>query len=110
MSDKVLIIIGTGDHEKAKTGCRYAMRTLQEGWLERVKVVFFGPGERVLVENPDIQEMVKHIGQAEKPLACKAISDESGTSGRIEDLGVEVVYVGKIISDLIKEGWTPMVW
>ena len=110
MSDKVMVIIGTSDVDKAKTGVTYCMRTLQEGWLEDAQLIFFGPGEQVLLESEDIQNMVKQIATANTPMACKAISDQKGTSEKIKELGVDVVYVGKIISDNIKAGYVPMVW
>jgi len=43
MSSKLLVIIATGENEKALTGLMYASRTLAEGWMDEVKVVFFGP-------------------------------------------------------------------
>ena len=110
MSDKVLIIIATSDHGKAQTGVTYAMRTMQEGWMGEVKLIFFGPGQNVLLENKAIQDMVKVIGEAEKPLVCKRIADSVDQAKDYEALGVDVVYVGKVISDLIKEGYVPMVW
>lgn len=110
MAGKVVTIIATSDPEKARTGVMYTMRALQEGWLEEVKLIFFGPGEQVLLEDEAVQKMVSRIKEAETPLACKFLSDRDGTSEQIEELGVEVVYVGKIISDLIGEGYTPMIW
>jgi hypothetical protein len=38
------------------------------------------------------------------------LSDRDGISDRIEGMGITVDYVGMIIADLIKEGYTPMVW
>ncbi len=110
MAGKVISIIATSDPEKARTGVMYTMRALQEGWLEDVKLIFFGPGEHVLLEDEAVQKMVKRIQEAETPMACKFLSDRDNTSEQIEELGVEVVYVGSIISDLISRGYTPMVW
>ena len=110
MGDKVLVIISTGDKDAAKTGVMWSMRCLQEGWMDEVKVIFFGPGERVLIENADVQSMVSQINEAEKVLACKFLADQEGTTDKIESLGVDVVYVGQVIADHIKDGFTPMVW
>ncbi len=110
MSDKALVIISTGDAAKARTGLMWSMRCLQEGWLEEVKVVFFGPGENVLLADEQAQNFVREIQKAEPPIACKFLADREGTTEAIEKLGVEVVYVGKIIADHIRDGWTPLVW
>ncbi len=110
MSSKLLVIIATGENEKALTGLMYASRTLSEGWMDEVKVVFFGPSERLLVEDQLIAKTAKELCAAEKPFACKFISDRDGISEKIEALGVNVDYVGTIISDFIKDGYVPMVF
>ena len=110
MSSKLLVIIATGENEKALTGLMYAGRTLSEGWMDKVKVIFFGPSERLLVEDKQIAQAAKEMSNVEKPIACKFISDRDGISEQIEDCGVKVDYVGTIISDLIKDGYVPMVF
>jgi hypothetical protein len=110
MGSKVVVIISTGEKEKAMTGLMYARNSKERGWMEEVKVIFFGPSENLLVKDEDIQEMAMQIGQDEKPVACKFLSDRDGISENIESLGVDVEYVGTIISDLIKDGYIPMVF
>jgi len=110
MSSKLLVIIATGENEKALTGLMYASRTLSEGWMDKVKVIFFGPSERLLVKDKRIAQAAKEISDVEKPIACKFISDREGISEKIEDCGVKVDYVGTIISELIKDGYVPMVF
>lgn len=110
MSSKLLVIIATGENEKALTGLMYAHRTLSEGWMDAVKVIFFGPSERLLVQDELIAKTAKEIGAIEKPIACKFISDREGISEKIEELGVKVDYVGIIISNFLKDGYVPMVF
>jgi hypothetical protein len=110
MASKVLVIIATGEAEKALTGLMYAYRTMSEGWIDDVKVVFFGPSERLLVKDERIAQISQQICEAEKPFVCKFISDQEGISEQIESLGLKVEYVGTIISDFIKEGYIPMVF
>ena len=54
MRSKLLVIIATGENKKALTGLMYASRTLAEGWMDKVRVIFFGPSERLLVEDERI--------------------------------------------------------
>ena len=110
MGSKLLVIISTGEKEKAMTGLMYAMRALSEGWMDDVKVMFFGPSEKLLVQDENIAGIAKEIAAKSKPLACKFLSDRDGISEKIADLGVDVEYVGTIISDLIKDGYVPMVF
>ena len=105
-----MVIIATGENEKALTGLMYASRSLSEGWLDDVKVIFFGPSERLLVEDDLIGQTAKEMAMKEKPIACKFISDRDGISEKIEGLGLKVDYVGTIISDFIKDGYVPMVF
>ncbi|HHQ47889.1 MAG TPA: hypothetical protein ENK19_03295 [Acidobacteria bacterium] len=51
MSSKVLIIISTGEEEKALTGLTYASKAIANSSLEEVRVVFCGPSERLLAES-----------------------------------------------------------
>ena len=110
MSSKLLVIIATGENEKALTGLMYASRTLSEGWMDEVKVIFFGPSERLLVEDQLIAKTAKELSAVEKPIACKFISDRDGISEKIEALGVKLEYVGTTISNFIKDGYVPMVF
>jgi len=58
----------------------------------------------------EVAERVKEVALVGESFACKAISDREGLSEEVEKLGVKVEYVGSIISDLIKDGYLPMVW
>ena len=111
MSDKVLVIVGTGERDKALAGTMYAVNAKKYGWLADVKLVFFGPSEQLLLEDEDLQEMVMEYHRQEgTALACRYIADRGGHSDGLSALGVEVVYVGEKISNLIRDGYTPMVW
>jgi hypothetical protein len=110
MTDKVVVIIATGDKDKALTGLMYAKNALKRGWLEDVKVVYFGPSERLMVEDADVASAAIEAASLGGAYACKAISDRENISEKIDDMGVSVEYVGSIISDYIKHGYVPMVW
>lgn len=110
MGSKLLVIIATSEKEKALTGLMYARNAMKQSWLEDVKVVFFGPSERLIVQDEQVADEVKDIALLGETFACKSISDMEGFSEEVEKLGVKVEYVGSIISNLIKEGYLPMVW
>jgi len=110
MTDKVLVIIATGDKAKALTGLMYAKNALKREWLEDVKVVYFGPSERLMVEDADVASAAIEVASLGEAYACKAISDRENISEKIDEMGVRVEYVGSIISDYVKQGYIPMVW
>ncbi len=111
MSDRIIAIISTNEPGKARTGTMFAVNALKHGWLEDVKLFIFGPAEELLLRDAEMQRMLKEYQQMEETaVACKFIADRDGTSQKIAALGVRVEFVGKMISDLIKDGYTPMVW
>ncbi len=54
--------------------------------------------------------MTEEIAAMTDCFACKYLSDEQGVSEDLAEVGIRVEYVGTVISDLIKEGYVPMVW
>lgn len=110
MSSKLLVILATKDKEKALTGLMYAKNAIKREWLDDVKVIYFGPVEKLMAEDPDVANAAIEIASMAETFACKAISDRQEISGEIDKMGVKVEYVGSIISDHIKDGYVPMVW
>lgn len=106
-----MVIIATGSEEKAVAGLMYARNAIKNRWLDDVKVVFFGPSEQLVAAYDDrVAFFVKEITALTNCFACKAISDEKGVSEKLAEVGIEIEYVGTVISDLIKKGYVPMVW
>lgn len=111
MSNKIVAIISSGEAGKARTGARYATNALKQGWLEDVKLFIFGPAEQLLLKDVELQKMLQEYQQLQETVvACKFIAERDGLSEGIAALGIQVEFVGKMISDLIKDGYTPMVW
>ena len=105
-----MVIIGTGDRDKALAGLMYTRNVLKYKWLAHVKVVFFGPSEQLAASDARVRNMTEEVVAVTDCFACKAISDEKGVSENLAEIGVKIEYVGNIISDSIKEGYVPMVW
>ena len=110
MASKVVVILSTGEKEKAFTGMMYALNAQKNKWLDEVKVIFFGPFEDLLCRDAEVAEFASQLLTYETPIACKRLSDTAGISERLKELGYQVEYVGTIISDLIKNGYVPMVF
>lgn len=110
MGSKLLVIIATGEKEKALTGLMFAKNAWGGAWFEDIKIVFFGPSEKLIVQDGEVADEVKAISVIGESLACKAISDKEGISEEIEKFGLRVVGVGPVISKFINEGYIPMVW
>lgn len=110
MESKVLIILSTAEKDKAITGILYATNAIKYGWLNDVKVCFFGPFEKLVAEDEQVQEWVTPLLEHHVPVACKFISDSHGVSEKLMQLGIQVEYVGELVSNSIKDGYLPMVF
>ncbi len=112
MKPKVLVIVssGRGEKDKALTGFMYATNAVRNGWAD-VKLILFGPVEDLVAENdPEIMKAIENFAKvSEKPLACRRIAENKNYLEKIEEK-VNTVYVGSIISNLIAEGYTPLVF
>lgn len=110
MSSRLLVIIATAEKDKALAGLMFARNAIEEAWMGDVKIVFFGPSERLVVTDKQLSNEAREIASLGEVFACKAISDREGFSDDIETLGVKVEFVGSRISELLKQGYVPMVW
>lgn len=111
MSDKVVVIISTSEVEKAKTGMMYAVNAVLNKWMEDVKLVIFGPAEELLLKNIEFKDFLIQFQEAGgSPMACRFIAERDEIDKKLTALGVNVEYVGSIISGLIKEGYVPLIW
>ena len=104
-SEKLVVLWTSGDKEVAeKMVLMYTFNSKRFNWWKDVTLVVWGPSQKVLVENKDIQDYVNKIkeqGTAVK--ACKGCSDLYGISDQLEQCGVEVKYMGEI-TEYMKEG------
>jgi len=110
MGSKLLVVIASGDRETALAGLMYARNVIKYKWLNDAKVVFFGPSEQLAANDEEVGNKAREIAALTDCFACKAISDEQNVSRNLAETGVKVEYVGDIMSNLIKEGYLPMVW
>jgi hypothetical protein len=89
----------------------YATNALRHSWMKEVKTVVFGPSQKLSLKDKEIQGYLKDlIDQGNIPVTCKYIADEESIANDLSKLGLDVVYVGTLISDYIKADYIPMVF
>ncbi len=110
MKSKLLVIIATGEKGKALTGLMFAYNAIKNKWFTDIQVQFFGPFENLVIFDEQVTSEVRKITEIGQVLACKYISDRENISEKLESLGVSVEYVGPVITELINDGYIPMVW
>ena len=110
MSAKVAMILVTPLVEVLHRGLQFASSALRHGWLDEVKVVLFGAPEKIVLEDETLRELLMELRLQTEVIACRAVADKENLSPLFEELGVPVEFVGPLIGDYIRFGYTPMVW
>ena len=73
-------------------------------WWEEVTILIWGATAKLAAENVGIQERIKQALQAGvRVIACKGCSDQLEVSDRLEQLGVEVAYIGGELTRILKD-------
>lgn len=108
MFDKLLVVIVSAD-EKAVVGARMASRMVQRGTLADVRVLFFGPSERLLAEPPAaIADALATLPASAPPMACRAVATELGMADRLQAAGLELVQAGQEVERRMLDGYQVM--
>ena len=111
MSDKLAVILTSGDPQVLEMGLVYARNAISHKWFTDVRVYLFGPSEVTAVTDPELRKRVEAvIKEGVIPAACKWCSDKYNVSALLEELGCRVEYIGKPVSESIRDGYTPMTW
>jgi len=106
-SDNQCIVWSSGDREVAlKLVYMYAYNAKKRGWMDRVTLLVWGPSSKLLSVDEELQGKLAELEEVGVELvACKACADLYGVSDRLEELGIEVKYAGKMLADMQKDGW-----
>ena len=109
---KLLVIWSSADREVALHNVfMYTHNAKKQGWWDEVRLLLWGPSDRLLAEDAELQTRVRAMmADGVEVLACKACSDRLGTSEDLEALGVNVFYVGQALTEMLKEGWTTLTY
>ena len=81
----------------------YSTNSMINQWWDDVTVIIWGATVKLVAENDLIQnkiEMAQHVGVQFS--ACKACADELGVSDKLSELGIEVLYWGEGLTDILK--------
>lgn len=106
--EKLVVVWTSGDRDVAmKMVFMYAYNatTARFGWWQDITLVVWGPSAKLLAEDEELQAYVGKMREAGITLeACKACADMYGASESLAGLGVDVKYMGDVLTGYIKEG------
>ncbi|NIN73195.1 MAG: DsrE family protein [Gemmatimonadetes bacterium] len=81
----------------------YTLNAKRRSWFDEVQLIVWGPSSKLLSVDEELQAAVAEMGDAGVELvACKACADSYGVSGELEELGVEVKYMGVPLTEMLK--------
>lgn len=103
-----LVVLWTSENpEVAEKVCfMYTHNALKKGWFKNVILIVWGPSANLLASNSRIESKVKSmISDGIQLQACKACSDSYGVSEKLQDIGVEVIYMGMPLTKYLKSGY-----
>lgn len=81
----------------------YGINALLKGWWEKVTMIIWGAPAKLVSEDTTIQKKVKEALDAGVHIsACKACADQLGVTETLEKLGIEVIYWGIPLTDILK--------
>ena len=99
----IAIIWTSGDRDVALNMVfMYALNAKRREWANEVELVVWGPSAKLLSHDVELQERVAamhEVGVVFK--ACKACSDGYGVSDKLQELGVDVKYMGVELTEYI---------
>jgi hypothetical protein len=81
----------------------YTINALKHGWWERVTLVIWGATAQLVNEDALIQARIQEAQEVGVSVtACKACADQLGVSERLEELGIDVQYLGIALTNVLK--------
>ena len=104
--DTLNIIWSSADKEVAlKMVFMYAHNSKLRNWWQAVRLIVWGPSAKLLAEDTELQMQIESMREAGVSIcACKKCADEFGVSENLSRLGVDVKYMGELLTDILKRG------
>ena len=103
---KLLVVWTSGDRDVAlKMVFMYIHNAKLNGWWDQVQLLVWGPSSKLLSVDTELQEYVKKMKDAGIILtACKACADSYGVSESLQNMGIDVKYMGVPLTEMLKTG------
>lgn len=83
----------------------YATNSVKNSWWDEVNVIIWGASAKLVGNDTQVQtEVMEMIARGVHVEACKACSDNLGVSEKLIQLGINVRYMGKPLTEYLKSG------
>ncbi|MBM9605899.1 DsrE family protein [Desulfopila inferna] len=100
-----LYILWTSDSKitAEKMVFMYSINAMRQGWWKKVTIIIWGAPALLVSEDVKLFEKVAEAQQEGVHIsACKACADQLGVTEKLEKLGVEVIYWGEPLTEILQ--------
>ncbi|MEW5772296.1 MAG: DsrE family protein [Thermodesulfobacteriota bacterium] len=107
-TERRLVIVWTSaDREVALNMVfMYARNCLLKDWWDRVVLMVWGPAARLILEDAEVRAALDEARAAGVMVwACRACAERYGIVNRLQDLGLDVLYVGQPLTRMLQTDW-----
>lgn len=103
-SEKLVVLWTSADAEVAKKMVfLYTYNAKKYEWWKDITFIIWGPSTKLLSEDAELQDYIKKMKELGIKLeSCKWCSDQYGVSEKLIELGVDVKYMGTVLTEYIK--------
>ncbi|TGE31365.1 DsrE family protein [Desulfosporosinus sp. Sb-LF] len=103
--NKLVVVWTNADREVAiRMAFMYTLNSKLKEWWNEVSLIVWGPSAKLLAEDMTLQEYIETMkGAGVELLACKACADSYGVSEVLANMGISVIYTGKVLTDFLKD-------
>jgi len=110
--NNLLIIWSSADREVALSNAfMYARASARNAWWDTIRFLIWGPSAKLLIGDEELLAgVMEMMDNGVQVLACRACADMYGTSAQLEELGVNVMYVGEYVTKMLKNGWVTLTY
>ena len=102
--DHLVILWTSGDREVfTKVVFPYALNSMKQDWWKEVTLIVWGPSAKLAASDEELQGQLRTVSEAGVRLtACKWCSDQYEVSEKLAELGIDVKYMGKPLTEHLK--------
>jgi hypothetical protein len=103
-NEKLVVLWTSADAEVAKKMVfLYTFNAKKYEWWKDITFIIWGPSTKLLSEDTELQDNIKKMKELGIKLeSCKWCSDQYGVSDQLIELGVDVKYMGTVLTEYIK--------
>jgi len=108
--DTLVVLWTSGDVEVAeKVALMYTHAAAKNKWFDKVILIVWGPSANLLANNEKLQEKIKSmIADGIHVQACIVCANSYGVAGKLKELDIEVLGMGKPLTAYLKKGYSQL--